>query len=434
MRGERFVVLGLAHARSAWFRDVARWATSAAIPVEFVQCLSAEELRARLGSGRAFSAVLVDGGLPGVDRDLLDVARHVGSAVLVVDGRRGEHDWHALGASAVLLPDFDRTDLLEALETYAARITRGDAVTLAPAAAPSAWRAPLIGVTGARGAGVSTAAMALAQGLAADARHGGLVLLADLALDAELAALHDAKDVVPGVQELVDSHRGGHPSAEEIRTLTFHVPVRGYHLLLGLRRHRDWTAIRPRAFDAALEGLRRSFSAVVADLDPDVEGEAQCGSVDVEERNLMARTVTSTSDVVVAVGQARVKGLLSLVRVLVGLVDHGVHPARIVPMLNQAPRSPARRAELTKTLSLLTAPITGSEVFAAPIYLPERRHLDTTIRDVAHLPAPLVSPIVGAVGAMLHRSIGGVAPSEPEPVPVAPGSLGTWTTTEELAQ
>jgi hypothetical protein len=28
---ERFVVLGLAHARSPWFGEVARWATSAAV-------------------------------------------------------------------------------------------------------------------------------------------------------------------------------------------------------------------------------------------------------------------------------------------------------------------------------------------------------------------------------------------------------------------
>lgn len=31
MRGERFVALGLAHARSGWFSDLARWSTSAAV-------------------------------------------------------------------------------------------------------------------------------------------------------------------------------------------------------------------------------------------------------------------------------------------------------------------------------------------------------------------------------------------------------------------
>src|SRR5438552_6739869 len=82
MRGERFVALGLAHARSAWFSELARWSTSAAIPVEFVKCVTIDEVRARLTSGRSFSALLVDAGLPGVDRDLVDDARSRGCAVI----------------------------------------------------------------------------------------------------------------------------------------------------------------------------------------------------------------------------------------------------------------------------------------------------------------------------------------------------------------
>jgi hypothetical protein len=31
MRGERYVALGLAHARSGWFSELARWSTSAAV-------------------------------------------------------------------------------------------------------------------------------------------------------------------------------------------------------------------------------------------------------------------------------------------------------------------------------------------------------------------------------------------------------------------
>src|SRR3546814_2814274 len=72
--------------------------------------------------------------------------------------------------------------------------------------------------------------------------------------------LHAARDVVPGVAELVEAHRSGSPGPHEVRDLTWEVGARGYRLLLGLRRHRDWTAIRPRAFDAALDGLRRGRS------------------------------------------------------------------------------------------------------------------------------------------------------------------------------
>ena len=75
----------------------------------------------------------------------------------------------------------------------------------------------------------------------------GAVLLADFRLHAEQAMLHDARDVVPGVQELVDAFRAGRPADGEVRALTFAVPERGYQLLLGLRRARAWSTIRPRA-------------------------------------------------------------------------------------------------------------------------------------------------------------------------------------------
>jgi hypothetical protein len=430
MRGERFVVLGLAHPRSSWFREVAHWSTSAALPVEFVQSMSVEELRARLGSNRAFSAVLVDGGLPGVDRDLLDAARHVGCAVIVVGGPRPGHDWPALGANTVLAPDFDRAALLDALETYSVRVGRGDEVALVAARPANGWRAPLVAVTGAPGAGASTVAMAVAQGLAADTRHGGMTLLADLDLDADQAALHDARDVVPGVAELVDAHRSGQPSADEIRTLTFRVPSRSYHLLLGLRRHRDWTVLRPRAFEAAIDGLRRSYSVVVADVNRDLEGEADCGSVDVEERNLMARTAVSLADVVVAVGQPGLKGTLGLVRLLDALLQFGVPSARVVPVVNRAPRGPKARAELSRALAELTGRAEAASM-GSPVFLPERRHLEAAVRDVAPLPGPLVAPVTRAVQAVLARGVAAPASAAAEPMRVAPGSLGSWADADD---
>ena len=64
MNVERYVVLGLARPRSAWFSDISRWATAAAIPVEFVKCLGPDEARARLASGRRWSAFLVDADAP----------------------------------------------------------------------------------------------------------------------------------------------------------------------------------------------------------------------------------------------------------------------------------------------------------------------------------------------------------------------------------
>ena len=421
MPTERYVVLGLAPARSAWFPEVARWATSAVLPLEFVKCVSLEELRVRLASGRAFSAVLVDAGVPGVDRDLADRARAAGCAVLVVDDGRARRDWAALGASALLPAVLSRGDLAGALADHAAPISRGEATALpTDDDAAGGWRGDLVAVTGARGAGASTVAMAVAQSLAADARHAGLVVLADLALDADQALLHDSGDVVPGVQELVDAHRAGTPSFDEVRSLTWDVPGRGYSLLLGLRRHRDWAALRPRAVESAIDGLRRAYRIVVADVDPDVEGEDQCGSADVEDRNVLTRTAVTRAGAVVVVGLPTVKGMHSLVRVLDGVRDVGVDADRILTVMNRAPRNPRSRAEITRALAELT-----SARLASPLFLPERRRLDDLVRDGERLPSSLCAPLGGAVAAVLEAPTLDLT-DDKEPVAVAPGSLAAW--------
>ena len=53
---DRFVVLGLARSRERWFSELVRWSTSAVIPIEYIKCLTADEARAVIGSGRRLSA------------------------------------------------------------------------------------------------------------------------------------------------------------------------------------------------------------------------------------------------------------------------------------------------------------------------------------------------------------------------------------------
>lgn len=432
MAGERYVLLGLGTARSPWFTEVARWATSGSLPAEFVKCISAEELHVRLSSGRAFSSLLVDARTGAVDRDLLDRAARQQVSVLVVDDGDGRH-WLELGAAAVLPTTLTREQLLDALAAHSRTI--GAATDLPADADVEAdlvgdHRAPLVVVTGAGGAGASTVAMALAQGLA-DPAAGHTAVLADLCLDAEQAMLHDARDIVPGVQELVDAHRSGRPTPAAVRALTFDVVNRGYGILLGLRRHRDWAVLRPRTFAASLDGLRRAFGVVVADVDPDLEGEAECGSVEVEERNVMARTAVDGADVVVAVGTAGVKGLHGLVRTVARLRDHGVAPERIVAVVNRSARSAKGRAEITRAVADLAGAPAGGSVLG-PVHLPERRGLDDVLRDGAPLPSALVDPITGAVRAVLERAPARPV-AEPEPVAVRPGELGMWAD-EEVAR
>ena len=427
MSRERFVILGVARARSLWFRAVAQWATSAAIPAEFVKCVSAEEVRAHLAGGRAFSAALLDGGLPTVDRDLIAAAREAAVPVLVVDDGRGGRDWRALGATTVLPAGFDREQLLEALAANALMVGGGDAgVTTEGPTAVDTRLGRVVAVCGPGGTGASTAAVALAQELGSDPKGEGPVLLADLALRAEQAMLHDARDIVPGVQELVEAHRGRRPTAEEVQALTFDVTGRHYHLLLGLRRSRYWSTVRPRSFEAAFDSLRNAFGTVVCDITADFEGEEDGGSIDVEERNVMARTAVQRADAVVVVGAAGVKGLHALVRVIGDLLDVGVVPPRIVPVLNMAQRNPKFRAEMTAALAqLISLPAGAATSLPSPVFLPQRR-VEAALRDGAPLPPPLGPLLAGAVRATFARNPRRAGATVDEPQPVTPGSLGSW--------
>lgn len=423
----RHVVLGLAQARSAWFRAVAAWAHSASLPLEFVKCMSVVEVRAHLASGRPFSALIVDAGLPALDRDLIERATEAGCAVIVVDDVRIDRDWRSLGASAVVNPFFERDDLLDILSVNAREVRRADDLPGRHLVLPALADAPtgrIVMVCGSGGAGASTVAIALAQGLADDAEARRRVLLADLALHADQAMLHDAGDVVPGVQELVEAHRTGIPPLDDLHSFAFRIETRGYQLLLGLRRARHWAAVRPRAFSSALQSLTRAWDVVVCDVDADLEGEAEGGSMDVEERHVMGRTVADRGDVVFAVGRPGLHGLHGLVRVLGELLDHGVAGARIVPVINHAPKNARARAELAAAIPALLGRRPEAGILATPIFLPERR-VDEALRDGVRFPDALTAPLAGAYAATVARA--GRNEHRDEPQPITPGSLGHWS-------
>jgi hypothetical protein len=427
MGRERYVVLGVAQVRSSWFRELARWSTSAMVPVEFVKAMSVEEVRVRLRAGRGYSALVVDDSLPGVDRDLVELAREAGCAVVIVDSGRAVRQWGELGASALLPPTFSRDELLQVLSQTATPIAQAAGATaIADAATPTGYRGHLVAVTGAAGTGRSTLAAAIAQGLARDPRHVDMVCLADLALHADQAMLHGSPDVVPGVVELVEAHRSGIPTIDEVRRLTWEVTPRGYHLLLGLRRHRDWTVVRPRAFAAALDGLRRGFRVVVADVDADVEGEQATGSVDIEDRNAMARATLATADLVVVVGLPGLKGLHAHLRTVRDVLAHGVPGERVLPVVNRAPKGPRARAELTTAFGSLLDE--GSGV-PTPVHVSERRRVDDVLRDGARFPDGWFASAVSAVQAVLDRveAPRPAAAADEALEPVRPGSLGSWS-------
>jgi hypothetical protein len=199
------------------------------------------------------------------------------------------------------------------------------------------------------------------------------------------------------------------------------VPARGYRLLLGLRHPAAWSVLRPRAFDAALAGLRSAFDVVVADITGDFEGEADSGSIEVEERNYMARATAGAADLVVVVGAPGLKGVHSLAQMVRALVGAGVAEARILPAVSRAPRSPRARSETASSLARLADHRYG---VASPVPIPERK-VDDAVRNGAPLPAALGRPLAGAVHAALARLVDAPPPLA-VPEAVAPGSLGGW--------
>lgn len=394
---ETYVLLGLARTRKVWFSEISRWATSGAAPIDFVKCLTAEEARAVMGAGRLLSALVADGTTPGVDRELISAAAVAGIPTIVVSDGRTRRDWDSLGCAAVLPDDFTAAQLVGVLAQHARPVERSlrRAATVEIDAEPP--RSRLVGVTGAGGSGSSTIAMAIAQSMA-HGRPPGSVALVDGCRAADLAMYHDVGDVIPGLPELVEAHRVDHPDPEDIRSLLFRIPRRNYDLLLGLRGPRDWVAMRPNTLRAAIDGLQRSYDVVVVDHDPDLEGEAATGSVGVEDRHGLARAVVERSEVVVAVGVVGLKGTNDLVRLIASLHDEGVPSERILPVVTRARRSPAVRAETTRTLARLTAS-EGGPGAQPPVFVGHLRALEAAQRSATALP----ESVCGRPGRAVQR-------------------------------
>lgn len=405
----RYVVVSAARPRSSWFVDVAQWANTGSLPIDLVKCVSAEEVVAKAKSSRSFSAALLDGGMSGLDRDVFADLREQGVAVLVVQDPRVNRDWLSLGARALLGPNLTKAELLDALVDHSDLVPDGmsplDDLPVADQAL-SPLRGTLVAVVGSGGTGSTTVAMGLAEGFGRRSATKDRTVLADFCLRAELAMLHDTQHISPGLQELIDAHRLASPGAEQVRDMCFEVAGRSYDLLIGLRRRRLWTTVRPAACAQALNSLATAYSAVVLDTDDDFEGEAETGSVDVEDRNLLARTAISHADHVVTVGHASLKGLHGLCRVIAELREFGVSPSQIHPVLNFAPKSARSRAGYTRAL----ADLIGNDVQVAPPLFVSFQPVDDSVRAVAPLPDGVVRPLTAMIERFHQREQSGSTP------------------------
>ena len=267
----------------------------------------------------------------------------------------------------------------------------------------------LVAVCGTGGTGASVLAAALAvypfysaaptsEAPTAGRSGPAHVLLADLARRADQAFLHGLGDPARGLLDLAQRGRYRPVSPEDVRRHTVAIP--GAQLLPGLRRPHHWTAVTPAAFEAVLVALRQAFDLVMADVTADLEGEREGGSIDVEERNHMARHTTAAADAVVAVGGPGANGIRRLAGLVDELLDHGVDPARLVPVVNRA---------------------SAGDCFPRLCGLPRPTIAVPTVAGDGLLPGKVVAPLGGAVSGLLAGPAAAAAPSV---VRVVPGSLG----------
>jgi hypothetical protein len=174
----------------------------------------------------------------------------------------------------------------------------------------------------------------------------------------------------------------------------------------------------------------------VADVDGDIEGERECGSLDIEERNLLARSVTASADVVVVTADPSLPGIHHLVRLIGALVEHGVPTERLQPVVIRAPKAGRARAQITQAVSDLLRPVLGpfADQLASPVFIGDNRKLDQALRDGIGVPTAVSSTLAAAVQAAQARVAALPVPATGAgaPTPVTPGSLGRWAPDEAI--
>lgn len=287
---------------------------------DVVAAASPEEAWAALTTGRRYSAVVMGG----TDPDLAEAARGAGIPIV-----RVPHAWPPAA-------------LAQAIEAVSAPVVQADRpLQLGPAPCPASFakgrrsEGHLVAVCGPGGTGVSTVAAQLAAARAVGTpAPENAVLLADLARRADQAFLHRIEETSAGLLPLIQAGRCRPITAADIHRAT--VAVAGFRLLPGLRRPEHWTAVSRPAFDEILSRLVERFHLVVADITGDFEGEADGGSIDVEDRNHPARASARAADVVVVVGRWGTNGGRRLTQLINELLDLGVEPARIQPVVTRS--------------------------------------------------------------------------------------------------
>jgi MinD-like ATPase involved in chromosome partitioning or flagellar assembly len=388
---ERYTLAGLSITRSEWFSRVDGWSNSSTLPIDFVKCVSIDELRMRVKGGQNFSAVMVDAEYIQLDRELETFIDSAG-ALLVVIGNESDLTRKELRRSKCLPSTFERTDLARFLahNCRPSHTFSSIADTLEPPQEKYASASSIIAVTGPGGTGTSTVAMILSQLIGQTSQTSGSVVLLDGKQHPELAMLHDTNVVAPSIHELADACRFAIPSHEKVRDYTFHINSRNYDLLLGAQTSLGWAALRPERIDLTFATLRSAYDVVVADIAPEFDGESTIGSIDIEEHNYISRYIARSAQQIVIVGRDTAKGLFSTARVISDLIRFEVSPNSIqVVIIGER----GRRFEFRKTkAAILDLTDLPRETPVTPLpYFPE---IEAIHHDVSPFPRKITMPLV----------------------------------------
>ena len=401
------LVLGFATAQSEWPRRVVDWTTSGSLRADFAQCISPAELVKRVRSESRPTALLIDEATGRPTSDVLTVLRER-ECLLIIVGENGLPQW-AEPTAPRLRPDFGAHELSRFLGDRFA-LTGHDRAATDEAESQhdrELSEGALIAVCGRPGSGVSTTAIALAQGLANCDRSRRGVLLADLSWRADQALLHDAAAERPSIAELFDALANRELQPEDLRSVTFSVPQRGYDVLLGPAGGFDRSGIEGPSMRRALSAMRAAYGVTVLDLDDDFvnpansRGQGRLPNVDLD--------AVTAADAIVIVGVPSLTGLGSLLGAVHELHVSGVPPSRIRPVLARIPRRRWRAGHARAVDSRLT-----SERFASgAVRSHERPELDDIHGNALAMPRQFVDVLMPAVSDIATATrFGGLVPAE----------------------
>lgn len=384
MPDTRARLIAYAPTRASWSTRCARWAAGARMPFAYFRCVTLSGLVDELGQGGAH-AVLVEG--HACTPQVIAATADANVPLISVGGD--------VAAAVAHLPDtFGREDLLQVLVVLPRDASLFFTVT---GAAPVSARR-VVAVIGAGGAGTSTIAGVIAQGLA---RLGDPVLLADLCRNASQAVLHDVRDAIDGVMEIA-AGQSIKASTGLYLPSTF-VSARGYNLVLGMRQPLQWVALRGDRASHVVATLRQGEGWLVCDVDADFDTQEDTGSVGVGDRHRLTTDVLACADGVVVVADASLTGMFRGVELCAAVAQRCGDGVPIVAVINRAQKGDALRpkARFVAAFGALTAAkahtLKPVAVIAVPVFAADQHHLKVTAfpsRVVASVAKPVFAAVI----------------------------------------